>query len=64
MGRSQLISTVEAKALLGLSTDEDSSLRNYTFDQADRLKYEVRRHFHSKSGFAIQLCVIQQTGLS
>ncbi|WP_434083254.1 DUF4158 domain-containing protein, partial [Escherichia coli] len=31
-------------------------------DAADRLECELRRRPHNKLGFAIQLCVIRQTG--
>jgi hypothetical protein len=42
VGRRKLINTVAAKALLGLATDEDSLIRHYTLDPADRLECEVR----------------------
>jgi TnpA family transposase len=62
VGRRKLINTVEAKALLGLPTDEDSLIRHYTLDPADRLECEVRRRPHNKLGFAIQLCIIRHRG--
>ncbi len=62
MGRRKLISAVEAQKLLGLAIDEDSLIRHYTLDAADRLECELRRRAHNKLGFAIQLCVMRQTG--
>ena len=62
MGRRKLISAADAQNLLGLATDEDSLIRHYTIDAADRLECELRRRPHNKLGFAIQLCVIRQTG--
>lgn len=62
MGRRKLISAAEAQNLLGLATDEDSLIRHYTLDAADRLECELRRRPHNKLGFAIQLCVMRQTG--
>ncbi|MFT2215515.1 Tn3 family transposase, partial [Rhizobium giardinii] len=46
----------------GLATDEDNLIRNYTLDATDRLECELRRRPHNKLGFAIQLCVMRQTG--
>ncbi len=40
----------------------DGLIRHYTIDAADRLECELRRRPHNKLGFAIQLCVIRQTG--
>lgn len=62
MGRRKLISAAEAQNLLGLATDEDGLIRHYTLDASDRLECELRRRAHNKLGFAIQLCVIRQTG--
>lgn len=62
MGRRKLINAVEAQKLLGLATDEDSLIHHYTLDAADRLECELRRRPHNKLGFAIQLCIIRQTG--
>lgn len=62
MGRRKLISAAEAQNLLGLATDEDSLIRHYTLDARDRLECELRRRSHNKLGFAVQLCVIRQTG--
>lgn len=62
MGRRKLISATEAQNLLGLATDENSLIRHYTLDVTDRLECELRRRPHNKLGFAIQLCVIRQTG--
>ncbi|MDL7269277.1 Tn3 family transposase [Escherichia coli] len=61
MGRRKLISAAEAQNLLGLA-DKDGLIRHYTIDAADRLECELRRRPHNKLGFAIQLCVIRQTG--
>lgn len=62
MGRRKLINAAEAQNLLGLAIDENSLIRHYTLDAADRLECELRRRPHNKLGFAIQLCVIRQTG--
>lgn len=62
MGRRKLINAVEAENLLGLAIDEDSLIRHYTLNAADRLECELRRRPHNKLGFAIQLCVMRQTG--
>lgn len=62
MGRRKLINAVEAQNLTGLAMDEDSLIRHYTLDAADRLECELRRRPHNKLGFAIQLCVMRQTG--
>lgn len=62
MGRRKLISPAEAQNLLGLASDEDDLIRHYTLDATDRLECELRRRPHNKLGFAIQLCVIRQTG--
>lgn len=62
MGRRKLISAVEAQKLLSLATDEDNLVRHYTLDAADRLECELRRRPHNKLGFAVQLCVMRQTG--
>ncbi|PRA79323.1 DDE transposase, partial [Ochrobactrum sp. MYb29] len=62
MGRRKLITAVEAENILGLALDEDSLIRHYTLDAADRLECELRRRPHNKLGFAIQLCVMRQTG--
>ena len=62
MGRRKLISAAEAQNLFGLATDEDSLIRHYTLDAANRLECELRRRSHNKLGFAIQLCVIRHTG--
>jgi TnpA family transposase len=62
VGRRKLISAAEAQNLLGLAADEDGLIRHYTIDAADRLECQLRRRPHNKLGFAIQLCVIRQTG--
>ncbi|QCL98062.1 Tn3 family transposase [Agrobacterium tumefaciens] len=62
MGRRKLINIGEAQNLLGLATDEDNLIRIYTLDATDRLECELRRRPHNKLGFAIQLCVMRQTG--
>ncbi len=62
MGRRKLINAMEAQELLGLEMDEDSLIRHYTLDAADRLECELRRRPHNKLGFAIQLCVMRQSG--
>ena len=62
MGRRKLISAAEAQKLLGLATDEDNLIRHYTLDAADCLECELRRRDHNKLGFAVQLCVMRQTG--
>lgn len=62
MGRRKLINASEAQTLLGLAVDEDSLIRHYTLDAADRLECELRRRAHNQLGFAVQLCVIRQTG--
>jgi hypothetical protein len=62
VGRRKLINATEAQNLLGLARDEDSLIRYYTLDAADRLECELRRRPHNKLGFAIQLCIIRQTG--
>ncbi|MFJ1311881.1 Tn3 family transposase [Agrobacterium sp. P15N1-A] len=62
MGRRKLINATEAQNLLGLTIDEDSLIRYYTLDAADRLECELRRRPHNKLGFAVQLCVMRQTG--
>lgn len=62
MGRRKLITAAEAQNLLDMATDEDSLIRHYTIDAADRLECELRRRPHNKLGFAVHLCVIRQTG--
>ncbi|CAA9267327.1 MAG: Mobile element protein [uncultured Chloroflexia bacterium] len=62
MGRRRLISSTEAATLLGIATDEDSLIRHFTLDPADRLECELRRRLHNKLGFAVQLCILRQTG--
>lgn len=62
MGRRKLIDAVEAQSLLNPATDEDSLIRHYTLDAADRLECELRRRPHNKLGFAVHLGVIRQTG--
>lgn len=62
VGRRKLINAAEAHDLLGLALDEDNLIRHYTIDAADRLECELRRRPHNKLGFAIQLCIIRQTG--
>ena len=62
MGRIQLISSKEAATLLGIATDEDSLIRHFTLDPADRLECELRRRPQNKLGFAVQLCTMRQTG--
>nr|WP_280821877.1 DUF4158 domain-containing protein [Mesorhizobium soli] len=44
------------------ATDEDNLIRNNTLDPVDRLEREPRRRSQNKLGFAIQLCVMRQTG--
>jgi hypothetical protein len=43
-------------------TDEDSLIRHFTLDPADRLECELRRRPQNKLGFAVQLCTMRQTG--
>jgi hypothetical protein len=62
VGRRRLISSKEATTLLGIVTDEDSLIRHFTLDPADRLECELRRRPQNKLGFAIQLCIMRQTG--
>nr|WP_292633290.1 DUF4158 domain-containing protein [Mesorhizobium sp.] len=62
MGRRRLVSSKEAAILLGIATDEDSLIRHFTLDPADRLECELRRRPQNKLGFAVQLCTMRQTG--
>lgn len=62
VGRRRLISSTEAATLLGIATDEDSLIRHFTLDPADRLECELRRRPHNKLGFAVQLCILRETG--
>ncbi len=62
MGRRRLISYNEATTLLGIASDEESLLRHFTLDPADRLECELRRRPQNKLGFAVQLCTMRQTG--
>lgn len=62
MGRRRLISSKEATTLLGISADEDSLIRHFTLEPADRLECELRRRPQNKLGFALQLCTMRQTG--
>ncbi|RUW90283.1 DUF4158 domain-containing protein [Mesorhizobium sp. M7A.F.Ca.US.011.01.1.1] len=43
-------------------TDEDSLIRHFTLDPADRLECELRRRPQNKLGFAVHLCTMRQTG--
>ncbi|RUW60502.1 DUF4158 domain-containing protein [Mesorhizobium sp. M4B.F.Ca.ET.049.02.1.2] len=62
VGRRRLVSSKEAAILLGIATDEDSLIRHFTLDPADRLECELRRRPQNKLGFAMQLCTMCQTG--
>lgn len=62
MGRRRLVSSKEAAILLAIATDEDSLIRHFTLDPADRLECELRRRPQNKLGFAVQLCTMRQTG--
>jgi TnpA family transposase len=62
VGRRRLISSTVVPALLGIATDEDSLIRHFTLDPADRLECELRRRPQNKLGFAVQLCTMRQTG--
>lgn len=62
MGRRRLISSKEAETLLGIAADDDSLIRHFTLDPADRLECELRRRPQNKLGFAVQLCTMRQTG--
>jgi TnpA family transposase len=62
MGRRQLLNSKEAATLLGIAVDEDSLIRHFTLDPADRLECELRRRPQNKLGFAVQLCSMRQTG--
>ena len=57
-----LINSKEAAILLGIATYEDSLIRHFTLDPADRLECELRRRPQNKLGFAVQLCTIRHTG--
>ena len=45
--------------LLGIATDEDSLIRHFTLDPADRLECELRRRPQNKLGVAVQLCTMR-----
>ena len=62
MGRRRLVRSTEAATLLGIAADEDSLIRHFTLDPADRLECELRRRPQNKLGFAVQLCTMRQTG--
>jgi len=62
VGRRRLVSSKEAAILLGVATDDDSLIRHFTLDPADRLECELRRRPQNKLGFAVQLCTMRQTG--
>ncbi|WP_188131490.1 DUF4158 domain-containing protein [Mesorhizobium sp. NFR06] len=61
MDRRRPVSSKEAAILLGIATDEDSLIRHFTLDPADRLECELRRRPQNKLGFAVQLCTMPQT---
>jgi len=62
VGRRRLVRSTEAATLLGIAADEDSLIRHFTLDPADRLECELRRRPQNKLGFAVQLCTMRQTG--
>jgi len=62
MGRRRLLSSKEAATLLGIAVDEDSLIRHFTLESADRVECELRRRPQNKLGFAVQLCTMRRTG--
>ena len=62
MARRKFLKIQDQQELFGVPTDEDSLIRHFTLDPADRLECELRRRPQNKLGFAVQLCTMRQTG--
>ena len=60
--RRTLLSAAERRTLLAFPEDEESLLREASFDLADLALIEERRRPHNRLGFALQLCVMRQCG--
>ena len=62
MRRRSIWSARQRAALFDLPTDEAALLRHYTLSDDDIEQIRVRRGWHNRLGFALQLCAFRYPG--